>query len=207
MKIVRHNIQGFTLVEVLVSLSIFTFVTTAAVGVLLVMIDANRKSQNTQIAMTNLSFALDSMTRDIRTGTSYYCANNTTDVDSAADSFFSVTQDNDCSGGNQAFAFTESGQSLTSGCSVGANDRRVGFRLNNGVIERSLCGIPDWQTLTSSEVTISTLDFVVTGSDSSSPDTDPPLVTIYIEGSVSDVRDADATFSIQTTVTQQLLDI
>jgi len=65
---------GFTLIEMIVSLGLFSIVITISVGALLVLIATNEQLQAEQSVMTNLSFALDSMTREIRTGTNYYCA-------------------------------------------------------------------------------------------------------------------------------------
>ncbi|MEL6804355.1 MAG: type II secretion system protein, partial [Bacteroidota bacterium] len=66
--------RGFSLIELLVSVSIYIVVITMAVGTLLVLIDANAKAQNMQDVMTNLTFAIDSMTREVRTGRGYYCS-------------------------------------------------------------------------------------------------------------------------------------
>jgi len=67
----KNKNQGFTLIEVMVSMSIFVMVVGMAVGTVIAMVDANAKAQNMQQAATNLSFALDSMSREIRTGTYY----------------------------------------------------------------------------------------------------------------------------------------
>jgi len=146
--------------------------------------------------MTNLSFALDSMTRDIRTGSDYYCHNSSSLPTSGNASF-------DCSDGRNAFSFNEGSGSLTSGCS----GERIAYRLNvgaGGVIERRLCN-GSWNRATSDEVRITTLDFVVSGT--ARGDAYNPLVTIYIEGTVNGIRSTGADFEIQTTVAQQLLDI
>jgi len=97
--VVVQKSMGFTLVEVLVSMSLFTIVVTMSMGTLLVLIDANAKQQNIQTAMTNLSFALDSMTREIRTGYSYQCGGALTRDNSAV-------IPRDCSAGDTTFAFT-----------------------------------------------------------------------------------------------------
>jgi len=181
----------------LVSMSIFTMVSTAAVGVLLVMIDSNRKSQNIQSAMNNLSFALDSMTRDIRTGSNYFCGTG---------SWSNSANTQDCSTGDYRFAFNEGGGSISSVCSP-ANPRIRFYLGGDGRIYRDICGAdaPAAAPITSEEVDISELDFVVTGTSRS--DHSAPLVSIYIEGTVNGVRGTGADFNLQTTVTQQLLDI
>ncbi|MFT7507155.1 MAG: prepilin-type N-terminal cleavage/methylation domain-containing protein, partial [Acidimicrobiales bacterium] len=103
---------GFTLVEVMVSLALFSSVVTMAVGTLVVLIDANSKAQNAQLAVTNVSFALDSMTREIRTGLNYYCLESNLLGSNLPDG---GTSKQNCLGGANALVFTESGSSLTSG--------------------------------------------------------------------------------------------
>jgi len=193
--------SGFTLVEVLVSLSLFTIVVTMAVGTLLVLIDANGKQQNMQTVMTNLSFALDSMTREIRTGYYYECESNSNNLEETDGMVF-----RNCSSGQSNFAFSESGGSLT----ADKGSSRIGYRLNGTSIERRLGNSAttgfDWHAITAPEVIVTELDFVVTDADPL-PNTKSPTVTIFVSGTVGAASDIDASFDIQTTITQQILDI
>lgn len=68
-----HYKKGFTLIEIIVSLSIFTIVAVIAVGALLKVVDANKKSQTLKTSINNINFVLDTMSREIRTGNNYYC--------------------------------------------------------------------------------------------------------------------------------------
>ncbi len=63
--------QGFSLIEIMVSLAIFAIVVVVATGALLSTIDATKKAQATQTVLTNLNLALEGMTREIRTGSDY----------------------------------------------------------------------------------------------------------------------------------------
>lgn len=192
--------KGFSLIEVLVSLSIFTVVVTISVGSLMVLVEANSRSRSTHTAMTNLSFALDSMTREIRTGTDYRCINNPT----------FVTTVSDCVSSRSGFSFIEGGQSLT----AGKGSRQIAYRLNNNAIQRRLGNAAlgtGWMSITDPNVNITTLDFYMQGSSpmsasAGSPDIVTPVVTIYIEGYVTS-RGSAETFAIQTSVEQELLDI
>lgn len=73
MKAPYSKTRGFSLIELLVSMTIFITVMTIASGALLTLIDANQKAQNQKLVMSNLAFVLQSMTREIRTGTDWYC--------------------------------------------------------------------------------------------------------------------------------------
>lgn len=65
--------KGFTLIEIIVSLAIFTIVAVIAVGAFLKIVDANTKSQTLKTAINNVNFALESMTREMRVGSIYTC--------------------------------------------------------------------------------------------------------------------------------------
>lgn len=187
--------RGFSLVEVLVSLSIFIVVVTISVGALMSLIAANARARNTQSAMTNISYALDSMTRDMRTGTDYDC-------EASADLSTGVTTDTfDCSN-SSAISFNEGGQSLTRGLT----SRRVAYRLSGTSIERRLSN-GSWLAVTAPEIKITTLHFYTTGSIRNDAGFLAPQVSIYIEGTAGDDILEQGHFNVQTTVTQQLLDI
>ena len=98
--------HGFTIIEMMVSLALFTIVITIAAGAFLSLIGGSGKLQGEQSIMTSLSFAMDIMTREIRTGTKYYCHAD------GADNI--VPQEfKDCPAGATAISFKEAGTSLT----------------------------------------------------------------------------------------------
>lgn len=73
---------GFTLIEIIVSLGIFTIVAVVAMGAFLKVIDANKKSQSLKTAINNVNFALESMSRELRVGSNYYCFTTSSDLTS-----------------------------------------------------------------------------------------------------------------------------
>ncbi len=62
---------GFTLVEIMVSVALFTIVVTISMGALLTIVDTNRKAQTLQLVMNNLNFAVESMVREMREANSF----------------------------------------------------------------------------------------------------------------------------------------
>lgn len=68
--------KAFTLIEIIVALSIFSIVAVVALGALVKIISANKKAQTLQAAMTNVNFAFDAISRDLRVGSTYYCRND-----------------------------------------------------------------------------------------------------------------------------------
>ncbi|MDC1205545.1 prepilin-type N-terminal cleavage/methylation domain-containing protein [Candidatus Pacebacteria bacterium] len=195
--------RGFTLVEMLVSISIFTIVVTMSVGSLLVLIDANGRAQSTQLVMTNLTFALDSMTREIRTGFNWVCF----DSGGSAPAVPAVPTTGDCSTVQDTLSIVESGNSLTAGYS---NSRvTYWYDATAGAIKRKLGGDGPWVSLTGSDIFIDDFRFVVTGTDRYSVNTDKiqPIASIYIKGHAGAIAPKLKEFLVQTTVTQRLLDI
>ena len=69
----RKSTQGFTLIEIIVSLGLFSVVAVIPVGAFLKVIDANKQSQALKTAVDNTDFLLESMTREMRVGSNYTC--------------------------------------------------------------------------------------------------------------------------------------
>lgn len=67
------NNKGFSLIELIVALGIFTSIITVLLGALIVTMNSARHSRALRTAMDNVNFAMESMTRSIRMGTNYYC--------------------------------------------------------------------------------------------------------------------------------------
>jgi len=180
--------KGFTLIEIMVSVSIFAIVMTISAGSLFSILDANAKSQAQKSVINNLNLALESMSRTIRVGSTYHCSNSG-----------SITTTADCSGGNTFFAFEPSGGDPESGSD------QVIFRLNGTSIERSTDGGSNFTAITSPQVVVERLNFYVTGSSSS--DNLQPKVLISVAGYAGVKERIRTDFNIQNTVTQRLLDV
>lgn len=219
LKVSKQN--GFSLIEMIVSLAIFAIVVTTAVGALLVLLSSNQKLQVDQGVMTNLSFALDSMTREIRTGYNYYCdgasdnnGNSNYFNDSNSQEDIIGAQTLDCASGRangqvlQGVSFYEGGNSVTG--TLGANRILYFFDSRDGkkTIMRRV-GDSKAQPIISSDLEILNAEFYVTGStprSDPSNDTEQPTVTIYIEAKSSN-DDNNKVYYLQTTVTQRTLDL
>ncbi len=65
--------KGFTLIELMVAVSLFTTVAVIATGAVLSANQISKKAQAIKLAMDNLNFALDSMTLKMKKGGGYYC--------------------------------------------------------------------------------------------------------------------------------------
>jgi prepilin-type N-terminal cleavage/methylation domain-containing protein len=198
---IRH--AGFSLVELMVSLSIFSIVMTIAMGTLLILIDANAKAQAISSAMTNLTFAIDSVTRNIRTGANYHCT-SAASLNGALPTNSNVQS---CTTANTAIVFTPGNASTT----------RVAYRLNNDRVEQRIDRTSggsvvegSWVPITSDvppvQVTVDTLKFIVEGArDTSVNDFLQPRITMLIAGSVENGLKTPTPFEVQSRVTQRVL--
>ncbi len=211
--------QGFTLIEMIVSLGIFSIIVTMTVGSLLVLISGNQQLQGEQNAMTNLAFAIDSMTREIRTGSNYYCAGQPNynaagpqaifdSNDTTHESLGIATQD--CASGRgpneqlQGVSFFEGGNSIT-----GTTNNRIlyFYDAQEQVLKRKV-GNNAPQPIVSSGVNIVNADFFVSGTNrlgGGVNDFEQPTVTVYLVAEQE--GEPDKRYYIETTVTQRILDL
>jgi len=187
----KKRTRGFTLIEMIVSVAIFSVVMLIGVGSLLSMISANKKSQSLQLVMNNLNFAIEDMTRTIRIGTNYHCGSG------------DISKPRDCNEGDNYFAFEQTGGNPDS-----TSDQII-YRLNNGQIEKSTQGgISDsFIAITAPEMVIKSLSFYVQGSYSiNENDKKQPKVLITLSGYAGESEKTKTEFNIQTVVSQRVLD-
>lgn len=86
--------SGFTLVETLVALAIFSVVMVVSGGIVLSLISSNRQNQAVNSVVNNLSYSIESMVRDIKTGYEYKCNYPTGSTNAYAKSTFKDALDN-----------------------------------------------------------------------------------------------------------------
>lgn len=177
--------KGFTLVELMASVSVFAIVMVISMGSIITIFDANKKTQTLRVVMDNLNFSIESMTRTIRFGTRYHC-----DVTQGI-----TSEPRDCIAGASSIMVLDSG------------GRSVSYRLTSNRITRSINGSPEYY-ITSSDVNITNLTFRVIGSTSYSTgsDTFQPQVIITISGFSGTKPTSRSSFTLQTTVSQRQFD-
>ncbi len=201
-KILLKSTTGFTLVEMLVAIAVFMSVMVVAVTALISIVNANRKSQAIKSVVDNVTFAIDSISRDMRSGTNYRCG------DLSSGSFFFTEQD--CSEGNNGVQYKEPNGEFTQYKFVSTNVLPLG----KANIQKRSCSIDltcsVWQDMTApiSNVDITNMKFYVLGAgNSNNPrgSRTQPRVIITLEGVAGDdTKGTKTTFQIQTTVSQSI---
>lgn len=81
--------SGFTLIEIMVAVSIFAIVALVVVSTFVVAANTYRKLQSIKLALDNLNFAMDSIAVRLREGTNYV-------LDPAADAIAFRNAEGDC---------------------------------------------------------------------------------------------------------------
>ncbi len=120
MRINRTHTKGFTLVEMIVALMIFSIVAVVALGALVKIISTNKKAQTLQASITNLNFAMESISRELRVGSKYHCVTSSDGMLVLSNSLNTRLSFQQCSSGNEnviAFESTKlDTQSPNAGC-------------------------------------------------------------------------------------------
>ncbi len=166
----------------LVAIALFAIIMVMAVGSLLSIVDANREAQAKKTVVNNLHFALENMTRNIRTGHNFHCDIEVGDI----------SEPRGCaSTPATSFAF------------LGSNGKRIEYRQNGAAIERLVSGDADFIGITAPEVTVNQLRFFVSGAKGAGQ----PRVLIVLDGVMQGKARLPSVFNIETLVSQRLLGI
>lgn len=177
-----NHSRGFTLIEMIVAVGIFALVMVLVSGAYLIVVGVNRQAQGIATGIDNLSFALEDMTRNIRTGTDYSCS----------------SQPNvDCSppSGGHAFYFKNS------------NGNSIEYSLSSSALQQQETknGVTTTVSLTDPSVTITSLTFYVYGATPTTLTSSDgqARVTIIVSGTVSSGPGATESFTVETGATMR----
>ena len=181
--------KGFTIIETMIAISLFLVVVTAGMGSLLNTTLLHRKSQDMRSIMDNLSFVMEDMSRNLRTGFDYHCID---------DGNLLATNTHDCASGIGISFKSSSG------------DQWVYAIYPDGSIQKSISGGASgtFTVLTLPEIKIDQVSgFSVSGALPPPGNTQEPFVTIRLIGSITSENNVVTPFSLQTSVSQRLADI
>lgn len=174
--------RGYTLLELIVSVGIFSVIMLIVTSAYLNLVHLDRKARATSDVMTNLSFVVESMSREIRTGTNYRCNTNGTN----------------CTNGGTSFRFSDSR----------SPSRTITYTLTNSQVFVTVDGATS--ALTDPRVTVSTLTFYVRGVGTLVGDGTAyasPQVTFVMRGTVEPEPGEVVEFSLQGSATQRYLEL
>lgn len=213
------NYRGFTLVEMLIVLGLFSFIMTLSTGVLYGTQAVNVKLQETQSILDNVNLSMDAMSREIRYGSDFHCG--PTVPSALINQEASSTLRKNCSyysGGGKFLIFKP--------VDAASSTDRVAYYAsttkNGDVIlkDEYVGGATSTYQITANDVKVKSLMFYVVGANSTSDSVPPtsnvygatdfvqPLITIDLSGETKPVMsDASSTkFIIQLSVSARSLD-
>ena len=205
--LLKKNSRGFTLIEMLTVLALFSSMTTLALGSLFNVRSINNSLQEKETVLDNLNFSIQVATRDMRFGSDFYCAGTLPTTTPLLRKNCPST-----GAGGSVIIFKPSETS--------SSTDRVAYYVKNGTFYKDeyLGGSTTTLQITSDEVTIRSVTFFVQGALSSDPadglnegggfDYQQPLITMIISGIIKKSASIQklAEFNIQTSVSSRILD-
>lgn len=203
LRIGRKNNTGFTLVETMVAIAVFSIVMTTAMSALLNVIDANNKARSIKTAVNNISFALEGISKDMRMGTDYACGTEAT------------IEDGDCIDGGKIIRYKKynSQPGTTADTYVfyrffAANETNIpkGYIASCSSINKTGCGADAYSRLTSSDVDLTAVSFYVLGvTGKNNPkgfSRTQPRMIMTVSGEAGSKDKTKTKFDLQTGVSQ-----
>lgn len=187
-KKMKPRTHGFTLIELMMAMTLFGVVTVVATAALLSLTDASRKAQAIQSVMSNLNTALDGLVRAVRMGSNYSVSSDRT-------RFEFTPYGADPANPNQKWVYQ-----WVDTDGDGKKNALTKEYVPAGFVSR--VQVP----VTAPEIQIEYVQFYVDGE----ADTDykQPRVLLVLKGKAGAEKiKTTTTFSIQASATQRLLDI
>jgi prepilin-type N-terminal cleavage/methylation domain-containing protein len=195
----REN-AGYTIVETMIAVSIFTIIATAGMTALLQANVVHQKSQDMRSIMDNLNFIMEETARNIRTGYNYRCITGALPPGTLP----SVDVAQSCSSGG-AIAFE-----YAFGDDADSSDQWVYKVEGSGgsySIWKSVNSGAAWTKLNPPEVVLSSASgFTVIGAEAPPGNTQQPMTIIKLVGTIT-YKNVVSPFSLETAVSQRLVDI
>jgi len=178
-----RSTRGFSIIEMIVAVAIFSIVMVVCVGALLSVVDVNQRVQSIKSIVNNLNYALESMVRNIRTGSNYDC-----------DLIVSGSQDCPSAPGS-AISFTDQrGHAV-----IYRRDASTNTIKRDLYLDGNLNLDPETLDLTDPVVLIDRLNFYVKEASS-----DQPNVVILVGGYMALKGGNQVRFDIETLAVQRL---
>ncbi len=208
--------RGYTIIETMIAVSLFLIIVVAGVGALLNANLVHNKSANLRSIMDNLTFIMEDMSRHIRTGYNYRCYSGDNSWSESEAQSTMLNTPRYCARGG-AIVFEEAYGLPEKLDKPNVEDQWV-YKIEAPGIDqpfniwKSNDGGKNFTKLNDESIVIDPDSyFAVLGPEHpegslTSGDLQQPLVTIVLKGEIH-YKDVVTPFSLQTSVTQRLIDI
>ncbi len=196
--------RGFTLVEMMVAVAVFSTVMVVAATALLSIIDSNQKAQSIKTAINTINFALEGISKDVRVGKNYQCVDADTLVPIIGDCLIGETAFRYQS--NRAYIDELTGEHGYSYYLYNPDTKSIESCLESES-DADCDTVSDFISLTTSdEIVIDKMNFYVLGVENDSAIAKQPRLIITLEGTAGSKEKTKTTFNLQTTVSQRIRD-
>ncbi|MCR4261077.1 MAG: type II secretion system GspH family protein [Candidatus Colwellbacteria bacterium] len=175
-----YNNRGFTLMELLVAMTVFLIVVGLSSGVFMQTLRSQRAITSFSENMNNITLALEQIAREVRTGFDFV------DDTSADGKRYTELKFRNGNGDYVRYEFFQ-------------EDEGPGQIARCKSFQEETCD--EFDVITSSSVDIKELVFYIQNDDGENR---PPLVTISVETYIN--KESDSTLTLQTTVSSRILD-
>lgn len=183
----RKDSRGFTLIEMIVAIALFSVVITIAIGGFVNALRTQRQVAALLASQSNVSLALEQMARDIRTGYLFCHAPSSTQP----------MPECGCS---------VSGSTWT--CSAlnyfSAESQNVEYRFNNNALEKGISGVFD--PVTGDNVSVKYLTFILFGNTEGDQWNPRITIAIGIAPSSTDPTISNDVLDLQTSISARQID-
>ena len=196
---------GYTILETMVAVSLFLVIAVTGMGTLLNANLLSQKSQDVRSIIDNLSFVIEDMSRNMRTtgASSFHCFVTGDSIPSVSSPVVSTPKS--CASG-WGIAFEPA-----TGNDTNNDDQWIYYISGTGKIYKATQGpytASNFVLLTPDEVVIDAASsFAVLGAESSATNSQQPLIMIRLVGKITLKNNVVTPFSLQTSVSQRVLDI
>ncbi|MES2668745.1 MAG: prepilin-type N-terminal cleavage/methylation domain-containing protein [Patescibacteria group bacterium] len=181
--------RGYSLLELIVSLAVFSMVMLVVMGAYLTLISLDRQARASNQLAATLNFSVESMARTLRTGTEYDCG--------------AGGAPQNCTSGADSITFMDSQNRQVSYRLMGTNSSSPGSI--GQCSGPATCTDANAVPLTDRRIQITTLDFYVRGVGRT--DYVQPSVTFVIAGTMTTDAGETTSFAIQTGASQRFLEL
>ncbi len=202
-------VGGFTLIEVMISIGLFTVVMIVGITAILRVNNTYRKARTQRSAVDNLSFMMEDMARNMRLGSHYRCINSLSDASPTNPLDIEKPLDTSAYPGSLSSCLGIAFEPFDSPSTGDFGDQII-YLIDGDTIFKTTEGTTSdsFRAMNSIDLKINPAlsGFTIYGSDLDSTDGIQPSVLIRINGTVR-ASGSETDFNLQTTVTQRLLDI
>lgn len=197
-----NSIQGgYTIIETMISISLFVIIILAGMSALLNASAVHQKSQDIRSIVDSLSFIMEDISRNIRTGYGYHCFEEGDTIPSTTSPVVSIPKS--CESG-WAIAFEPADGDIED------DDDQWVYYISAGNIYKSTAGpyeVNNFTQMNPPEVVIDSISgFSVLGAEAPTGDLQQPFVIIKLTGSIT-YKEVVTPFTLQTSVSQRLIDV